>query len=92
MLLDFHSAQLIFRMITGNKHNFASALEGLAFDLSLICFCHFSLASSGFGSACNHHLVSAISKFNALVSPSEVITVESTLISLFSSNKALSKI
>eukprot|EP00731_Ephydatia_muelleri_P000989 Em0001g989a len=33
----------------------------------------------GFGSASNRHLLSAISKFNALVSPTEAITVESVL-------------
>ena len=38
-----------------------------------------SLSSSGFGSASNHHLLSAILKFNALVSPTEAITVESVL-------------
>ena len=35
-----------------------------------------SLSSSGFGSASNRHLLSAISKFNAHVSPTEAITVE----------------
>eukprot|EP00731_Ephydatia_muelleri_P006949 Em0003g1197a len=34
---------------------------------------------TGFGSASNRHLLSAISKFNALVSPTEAITVESVL-------------
>ena len=49
-----------------------------------------SLVSSGFGSASNHHLVSAISTFNALVFPSEVITVEPALFSPLSQH-ALSK-
>ena len=38
-----------------------------------------SLCSLGFGSANNCHLLSAISKFNALVSPTDAITVESVL-------------
>ena len=38
-----------------------------------------SLSSSGFGSASNRHLLSAISKFNSLVFPTEAITVESVL-------------
>ena len=37
------------------------------------------LSSSGFGSASNRHLLSTISKFNALVSSTETITVESVL-------------
>ena len=38
-----------------------------------------SLCSSGFGSANNRHLLSAISKFSGLVSPTDAITVESVL-------------
>ena len=37
------------------------------------------LAFSGIGSASNRHLVSAISRFNTLVSPSDAITVEAIL-------------
>ena len=49
-----------------------------------------SLCSSGFGSANNRHLLSAISKFNSLVSPTDAITVESILSSP-TSQQALSK-
>ena len=57
-------------------------------DLSHASF--ISLASSGFGSASYHHLVSAISEFNALVSSSDVTTVEFALSSPLSQH-ALSK-
>ena len=68
-------------MITGSKHNLASVLEDLAFALYLITRAAFisSLCSSGFGSANNRNLLSAISKFNALVSSTDAITVESVL-------------
>ena len=51
-----------------------------------------SLSSSGFGSASNHHLLSAISKFNALVSPTEAITVESVLSSPLSQHALCKKL
>ena len=38
-----------------------------------------SLSLSGIGRASNKHLVSAISRFNSLVSPSDAITVEAIL-------------
>ena len=55
---------------------------GLGFrSLSHHCCATFisSLAFSGIGSASNRHLVSAISRFNTLVSPSDAITVEAIL-------------
>ena len=78
-------------MITGSKHNLASVLEGLAFTLYLITHAAFisPLYSSGFGSANNCHLLSAISKFNALVSPTDAIAVESVLSSPISQCKKL---
>ena len=51
-----------------------------------------SLSSSGFGSASNRHLLSAISKFNSLVSPAEVITVESVLSSPLSQHALCKKL
>ncbi|KAL5474501.1 hypothetical protein EMCRGX_G026456 [Ephydatia muelleri] len=51
-----------------------------------------SLSSSGFGSASNRHLLSAISKFNALVSPTEAITVESVLSSPLSQHALCKKL
>eukprot|EP00731_Ephydatia_muelleri_P014362 Em0008g82a len=51
-----------------------------------------SLSSSGFGSASNCHLLSAISKFNALVFPTEAITVESVLSSPLSQHALCKKL
>ena len=78
-------------MITGSKHNVASALEDLAFVLYLTTHV---LPSSHlcFGSASNRHLLSAISKFNALVSPTEAITVESVLSSPLSKHALCKKL
>ena len=50
-----------------------------------------SLSSSGFGSASNRHLLSAISKFNALVFPTEAITLESVLSSPLSQHALCKK-
>ena len=66
---------------------------GLGFhSLSHHCCAAFisSLAFSGIGSASNRHLVSAISRFNTLVSSSDAITVEAILSSP-PSQHALSK-
>ena len=66
---------------------------GLGFrSLSHHCCAAFisSLAFSGIGSASNRHLVSAISRFNTLVSPSDAITIEAILSSP-PSQHALSK-
>ena len=51
-----------------------------------------SLSSSGFGSASNRLLLSAISKFNALVSLTEAITVESVLSSPLSQHALCKKL
>ncbi|KAL5482226.1 hypothetical protein EMCRGX_G022523 [Ephydatia muelleri] len=51
-----------------------------------------SLSSSGFGSASNRHLLSAISKFNALVSPTQAIKVESVLSSPLSQHALCKKL
>ena len=51
-----------------------------------------SLSSSGFGSASNRHLLSAISKFNAHVSPTEAITVETVLSSPLSQHALCKKL
>ena len=77
-------------MINGSKHDLASALKGFR-SLSHHSYASFisSLASTSFGSASNHHLVSAISRFNALVSPSEVITVKSSPLSQYALSKKL---
>ena len=76
-------------MITGSKHDLASALKGFR-SLSHHSYSFISsLASTSFGSASNHHLVSAISRFNALVSPSEVITVKSSPLSQYALSKKL---
>ena len=68
-------------------HKLASALEGLAFDLYLIA--HTLLSSPLW---LPPHLVSAISKLNALVSPSEVISVESSLSSPLSQHAVSMKL
>ena len=56
------------------------------------CAAFISSLSSGFGSANNSHLLSAISKFNALVSPTEAITVESVLSSPLSQHALCKKL
>lgn len=66
---------------------------GLGFrSLSHHCCAAFisSLSFSGIGSTSNKHLVNAISRFNTLVSPSDVITVDAILSSP-PSQQALSK-
>ena len=65
---------------------------GLGFrSLSHHCCAAFisSLSLSGIGSTSNKHLVNAISRFNTLVSPSDVITIDAILFS--PSQQALSK-
>ena len=66
---------------------------GLGFrSLSHHCCAAFisSLSLSGIGSTSNKHLVNAISRFNTLVSPSDVITIDAILFSP-PSQQALSK-
>ena len=65
---------------------------GLGFrSLSYHSCAAFISSLSGFGSASNHHLLSAISKFN-LVSPTEAITVESVLSSPLSQHALCKKL
>ena len=61
------------------------------FILPLMCCLISSLSSSGFGSASNRHLLSAVLMFNALVSPTEAITVESVLSSPLSQHALCKK-
>ena len=66
-------------MITDNKYNLASALEGLAFNLYLIAHLLLSSRLRLPQALVVLAIVSAISKFNVLVSPSDFLTVQSSI-------------
>ena len=71
----------------------SQSFGGLGFrSLALHCSAAFiaSLASSGFGSADNIHMLQAVTRFNTLVSPDESITAEEVLVNL-PPQRALSK-
>ena len=71
----------------------SQSFGGLGFrSLALHCSAAFiaSLASSGFGSADNIHMLQAVTRFNTLVSPDESITAEEVQVNL-PPQRALSK-